>query len=149
MRWAAVGLVLVVLLGFCTYPAMAATDERYSYITVKNISINFENEHATITIDYSIDGGIQLLVMLLGKSDLKKKVVSAVNYEDADVQEIDLERAVIFVKRAAYDYGDGAYWYPVHQFNVVTPALTIITPQNVRYYERVNATPTGIGYFCL
>jgi hypothetical protein len=147
MRWAAVGLVLLVLFGLCVYPAMAATGERYSYITVKNISIHLEDEHATITIDYSIDGGIQLLVMLLGKSDLKRKVVSAVNYESATVQEIDLERAVIFVKRAAYDYGDGAYWYPVHQFNVVTPNLTIITPQNTRYYQRVNATPTGIGYF--
>ena len=86
-------LLLVLLMNAMIVPVLAANGERYSYITVKEVNITVENERAVIEIDYSIDEGIRLLVMLLGTGDLKSKVLKIVNYEDARIQDITLERA--------------------------------------------------------
>ncbi len=147
MRWGTLGLVLVLICAL-TVPAFAGDDAaRYGYVTVQSVSVNLVEEHAVITVDYTIDGGISLLVFLLGQSDLKKKVLQVTDFEKARIQRIDLERAVIIVSNASYDYGGDAYWFPPHTFNVEVPSLTITTPQETRHYEKVRAVPNGVGYF--
>jgi hypothetical protein len=146
MKWTTVGIVLM-LLCVLVAPAMAGSEERYSYITVKGVTVQLVKERAVITVDYTIDQPIGFLVLLLGKSDLKRKVLQMLDFDDGVVQRVDLERAVVFVNNASLDYGHGSYWFPEHKFNVVVPSLTIITPQEIKSYEQVNRVPDGLGYF--
>jgi hypothetical protein len=147
MKWATVG-VLLMLVASLVFPAVAAgNEEKYSYITVEDVVLHLEEEQAAITIHYQIDDGIGFLVLLLGKSDLQRKVDEILNFEDAEIQSIDLEHAEVLVENASENYGQGSYWFPEHRFRVVVPSLTIITPQNVRHYENVSEITGGLGYF--
>ncbi|HQE09627.1 MAG TPA: hypothetical protein PLN60_04090 [Bacillota bacterium] len=128
-------------------PAVAGNDGRYSYITVEDVTIRLVKEQAVVTINYQIDSGIGFLVLLLGKSDLKQKVLDILNFEDAQIQTVDLEHAVVVVNNASNDYGHGSYWFPEHKFGVVVPSLTIITPHDTKYYENVSEFAGGLGYF--
>lgn len=140
-------VVLVLLLVTMTAPALAADGERYSYITVRNVEIQVENDRATIRIDYTLDEGIRILVLLLGKSDLKSKVLKMVNYDNAYIREIEIDHAVLIVDNASDDYGQGVYWFPEHSFNVLLPKLRIKTPQTIREYSMTREFQDGIGHF--
>lgn len=146
MRWVAVGVVLM-LMAALVAPAAAGNDERYSYITVEDVTVRLIKEDAVVTINYQIDSGIGFLVLLLGKSDLRQKVLDILNFEDAKVQAVDLEHAVVLVNNASNDYGRGSYWFPEHKFEVVVPTLTIVTPHDAKQYECVKEFTGGLGYF--
>jgi hypothetical protein len=140
-------LILVVLICALAAPAMAVEDQRYSYITVHSMEISVENNRAVITINYTLDEGIRVLVLLLGKSDLKSKLLKMVNYDNAYFIEVGLDRAVLVVDNASDDYGGGIYWFPSHSFNVVLPALRVRTPQTIREYTMTREFDGGIGHF--
>lgn len=146
MKWVMVGLVLM-LVSALVVPALAADEGRYSYITVKDVTVRLEKADAVVTMNYTIDGGIGFLVLLLGKSDLKQKSLDILNFNDTRVQRLDLERIEVRVNNVSDDYGQGSYWFPAHRFGVVVPSLTVITPQNVNHYENVREFPDGLGYF--
>lgn len=147
MKWATVG-VLLMLLSALVVPVVAAeNEEKFSYITVEEVTVHLVEEQAVITMNYQIDDGIGFLVLLLGKSDLKRKVGEVLNFEDAKIQSIDLEHAEVLVENASENYGQGSYWFPEHKFRVVVPSLTIITPQDTKYYENVSEISGGLGYF--
>ncbi|MDN7012678.1 hypothetical protein FGW20_06420 [Methanoculleus sp. FWC-SCC3] len=146
MKRLAVGMALM-LVAVLVLPAMAAGDERHSYITVKDVTVRLEKADAVVTMNYTIDDGIGFLVLLLGKSDLREKALEVLNFDNADVQHLDLERVEVRVKNASNDYGQGSYWFPAHGFGVVVPSLTVISPQDVKHYENVNEFPDGLGYF--
>ncbi|WP_214041142.1 hypothetical protein [Methanoculleus sp.] len=146
MKWVTVGIVLM-LVSALALPALAAGEERYGYITVKDVTVRLEKADAVVTMNYTIDDGIGFLVLLIGKSDLKQKALDILNFNDTWVQHLDLDRIEVRVKGAADDYGQGSYWFPAHRFGVVVPSLTVITPQDVRRYENVSEFPDGLGYF--
>ncbi|KAF5084950.1 hypothetical protein [Methanoculleus horonobensis] len=146
MKRLAVGMVLM-LVALLVAPAAAAGEERYSYITVKDVTVRLDKADAVVTMNYTIDDGIGFLVLLLGKSDLRQKALEILNFNNATVQYLDLERIEVRVKDASNDYGQGSYWFPAHGFGVVVPSLTIITPQDVKHYEDVSEFPDGLGYF--
>ncbi|WP_342770395.1 MULTISPECIES: hypothetical protein [unclassified Methanoculleus] len=146
MKWVTIGLVLT-LMSALVAPAVAGDDERYSYITVQNITVQLEKEDAVVTMNYTIDDGVGILVLLLGKDDLKQKALDVLNFNDTEVQQLDLDHAVVRVANVSEDYGDGSYWFPGHRFGVVVPSLTIKAPQDVRHYEQVSEISDGFGYF--
>jgi len=146
MKWVAVGVMLM-LVAALVAPAIAAGEERYGYITVKDVTIRLENEDAVVTMNYTIDNGIAFLVFLLGKSDLKQKTLDILNFNDTRVQHLDLERIEVRVNNVSDNYGQGSYWFPAHRFGVVVPSLTIITPQDTRHYENISEFPDGFGFF--
>ncbi|WP_292366651.1 MULTISPECIES: hypothetical protein [unclassified Methanoculleus] len=146
MKWVTVGLVLL-LVSALALPALAAGEERYGYITVKDVTVKLEKADAVVIMNYTIDDGIGFLVLLLGKSDLKQKSLDILNFNDTRVQHLDLDRIEVRVTNAANDYGQGSYWFPAHRFGVVVPSLTVITPQDVKRYENVSEFPDGLGYF--
>lgn len=146
MRWVAVGLVLM-LVSALVAPAVAAGEERYSYITVKDVTVRLEKADAVVTMNYTIDDGIGFLVLLLGKSDLRQKALEILNFNDASVQHLDLERIEVRVKDASNDYGQGSYWFPAHRFGVVVPSLTIVVSGDAKHYENISELPDGLGYF--
>lgn len=141
-------LLMVVLV--CTLsvgPVMAAEIGRVSYITIQQVEIELRNEQATIDVKYKIDDGIDLLVLLIGKADLKKKLQKILLYEDAEFQVVDLDHSILVINDASFDYGDGSYWFPEHRFGMVLPEIVIRTPQSTRSYTITNEFPNGIGYF--
>jgi hypothetical protein len=148
MRAVAVALGVILLMG-CTAAAMAAGEERYGYIEIKEIAVRLDNDTAVITMDYSVDEGTRIIFFLLGKQDLKNKLYHILNYPDAQVRRIDLKSAEFIVTGASYSYGNGIYWYPVHEFNVVVPSLTVASPQVTKTFSMTSRFPDGIGYFAV
>lgn len=146
MRVRAVALLLLLLL-CCAAPAFAASEDRYSYITVEDVLIRLDNGTAVIHVNYSVDEGTRFIFFLLGKQDLKNKLLKILNYEDARIQRIDLSSADFTVYNASYSYGKGIYWYPSHDFNVVIPLLTVQSPQTTRNFKDTKQFPSGMGFF--
>jgi hypothetical protein len=140
-------VVLVLLLLCCTAPALAAGDDRYSYITVQDVLIRLDNGTAVIHVNYSVDEGTRFIFFLLGKQDLKNKLLKILNYDDAKIQRIDLSSADFTVYNASLSYGKGIFWYPSHDFNVVIPSLTVRSPQTTKTFINTTHFPEGMGFF--
>jgi hypothetical protein len=141
-------LAMLVLLLLCyTAPALAADNDRYSYITVQDVQIRLDNGTAVIHVNYSVDEGTRFIFFLLGKQDLKNKLLKILNYDDAKIQRIDLSSADFTVYNASLSYGKGIYWYPSHDFNVVVPSLTVQSPQTTKTFINTTYFPEGMGFF--
>lgn len=138
---------LVILLICGSAPALAANEDRYSYITVQEVQITLDNGTAVIHVNYSVDEGTSFIFFLFGKQDLKNKLLKILNYEDAKIQRIDLSSADFTVTNASHSYGKGIYWYPSHDFNVVIPTLRVESPQTNRTYFNTTRFPEGMGFF--
>lgn len=146
MRAYALALLTLLLLSFGA-PALAANEDRYSYITVEDVHIRLANGTAVIHVNYSVDEGTRFIFFLLGKQDLKNKLLKILNYEDAQIQRIDLSSADFTVYNASHSYGKGIYWYPSHEFNVVIPLLVVQSPQTTRNFTLTKEFPEGMGFF--
>jgi len=144
------GILVAALLIFalsCIPVAASEPENRYSYITFETVDISLDGADAVVTVNYSIDTGVQVLVMLLGNHDLRTKVLHSMNFEGAKIQYADLERAVLTVDDASFDYGDGSFWFPRHSFMVTIPKLNIHTPQSTRQFFMIQQMEEGFGYF--
>ncbi|OPY36729.1 MAG: hypothetical protein A4E35_01837 [Methanoregula sp. PtaU1.Bin051] len=146
MRTIAVVFGMILFISIVAH-GMAASEERYGYITVQDVTINLQNDSAIIDVEYSVDEGTRIIFFLLGKQDLKNKLYHILNYPEAQARKINLNAAEFYVENAAYSYGKGIYWYPSHEFNVVIPSLTIRSPQVTRTFSMTSSFPDGIGYF--
>jgi hypothetical protein len=141
----------VVLLIFLTIsmavPVMAANEDRYSYITVQEVQIRLDNGSAIIHVNYKVEEGTRFIFFLLGKQDLRNKLMKILNYNDAQMKRIDLSSADFTVEDAALSYGNGIYWYPSHTFNIAIPMLSVKSPQAVKNFTMTREFPGGMGYF--
>ncbi len=146
MRACAIALLIIFSLCLVT-PALAANEERYGYLKIQDVTVQLDNGTAAIHVNYAVDEGTRFIFFLLGKQDLKKKLLKILNYEDAQITRIDLSSADFIVQDAAFSYGNGIYWYPSHEFNVVIPNLTIHSPQATRNFTLVKEFPAGMGFF--
>jgi len=146
MKARAIALLCMIVISMAM-PVLAANDERYSYITINDMTINLEKDQANIKVNYSIDTGTQLIVYLLGKQDLKNKLLKVLNYEDAIVKSVEMNSAEIQVNDISYDYGKGIYWFPEHEFNVLIPNLKVVSPQVTREYRNTKKFSDGMGFF--
>lgn len=147
MRAYAVLLLLILFSLSMAVPVMAANADRYSYITVQDVQIKLNNGSANIHVNYKVDEGTRFIFFILGKQDLKNKLMKILNYQDAQMNRIDLSSADFTVQDAALSYGDGIFWYPSHNFNVVIPVLSVKTPQVTRNFTMTKEFPAGMGYF--
>lgn len=146
MRGVAIAITVVCILS-AMLPVLAANEDKYGYITIQNVDITLEKGQANIDIQYSLDEPTRLIVLLLGKQDLKNRILKVLNYDEAEVVQIEMDRANLIVEDVSYNYGRGIYWFPAHQFNVIIPSLRITTPQISREFCSTNTIPNGIGYF--
>jgi hypothetical protein len=128
-------------------PVIAVNEDRYSYITVQDVQIKLNNGSAVIHVNYKVDEGTRFIFFILGKQDLKNKLIKILNYEDAQMNRIDLSSADFTVEDASFSYGNGIFWYPSHQFNIVIPMLSVNTPQVTRNFTMTKEFPSGMGYF--
>lgn len=146
MRGIAAAFTVVCVLSLML-PVLADNEEKYGYITVENVDITLEKGMANIDIRYTLDEPTRLIVFLLGKQDLKNRILKVLNYDDARVVDIEMDRASLVVDDVSYNYGRGVYWFPSHEFNVRIPSLRITTPQISREFFSTYMIPNGIGYF--
>lgn len=146
MRVCAVVLILFLTAGIIS-PALAANEDRYGYITVEKVNILLDNGTATLHVDYTVDEGTRFIFFLFGKQDLKNKLMKILNYDDAKMVRIDLSSADFVVNEAVYSYGNGVFWYPSHEFNIVIPELSVRSPQAMRNFTQTSTFPGGMGYF--
>lgn len=144
------GVALAVTVGFLLLlatPVTGGNGEKYGYVTVRDVAITLEKDQATIDVRYTLDEPTRLIVLLLGKHDLRNRLLRVLNYEDAEFVRIGLDEARLVVRDVSYNYGRGVYWFPAHKFNIVIPSLRVTTPQVTRTYEQAREIPNGIGYF--
>ena len=146
MRGVAIAVTVLCILSM-GLPVVAANEDKYGYITIQNVDITLEKGKANIDVQYSLDEPTRLIVLLLGKQDLKNRILKVLNYEETEVVEIEMNRANLVVEDVSYNYGRGIYWFPAHQFNVLIPTLRITTPQISREFCSTKMVPNGIGYF--
>jgi hypothetical protein len=139
--------VCLIFLAGLAIPVPAAPIDKFGYITIHDVEITLEGAQANINVNYTLDEPTQVIVLLLGKQDLKTRLLTVLNYEDADVKTVELNHAKLVVDDASYAYGRGVYWFPEHSFNGIIPKLRIITPQVSREYAEADSVPNGIGYF--
>jgi len=137
----------LIFLAALAVPALAENTDKYGYITIQAVDITLDQGKANINVQYTLDEPTRVIVLLLGKQDLKNRLLTVLNYEDAEVKNLDLNSAELVVDDVSYSYGRGVYWFPSHTFNVLIPTLRITTPQVSREYAGVNEIPNGIGYF--
>ena len=146
MRAYAVVLLIILTISLAV-PVMAANDDRYSYITVEQIQVQLDNGSAVIHVDYKVEENTRFIFFLLGKQDLKNKLMKILNYQDAKIKRIDLSSADFTVEDASLSYGNGIFWYPSHTFNVAVPLLSVKSPQAVKNFTMAREFPGGMGYF--
>jgi hypothetical protein len=146
MRAYAVVLLILVTISMAV-PVMAANDDRYSYITVQEIQVQLDNGSAVIHVNYKVEENTRFIFFLLGKQDLRNKLMKILNYEDAQMERIDLSSADFTVNDASLSYGNGIYWYPSHTFNIAVPLLSVRSPQAVKNFTMTREFPGGMGYF--
>ncbi|MBP2145232.1 hypothetical protein J2129_000686 [Methanofollis sp. W23] len=143
-------LLIILVLAALVVPAAATengSEYRCGYMTVQNIEINLVNEDAQVNLTYDVDNGPKFLIHLLGTSDLRAKVLDVANFENATIDEIGTDHAVLLVQGAAKDYKDGTFRFFEHNFTVSVPELTVKTPQEQRVYYNTTRFPGSIGYF--
>ena len=146
MRARAIALLFVVLICIVA-PVFAAEEDRYGYLKVSDVDVQLDNGTAHIHVNYTVDDSTRFIFFLFGKQDLKNKLLKILNYDDAQMKQINLSSAEFTVDQASYSYGNGIYWYPEHTFNVYIPNLTVSSPQATKNFIMVNKFPGGIGYF--
>jgi hypothetical protein len=146
MRAYAVVLLIILTISLAV-PVLAANDDRYSYITVEQIHVQLDNGSAVIHVDYKVEENTRFIFFLLGKQDLKNKLMKILNYNDAKIKRIDLSSADFTVEDASLSYGNGIFWYPSHTFNVAVPFLSVKSPQAVKNFTMTREFPGGMGYF--
>ncbi|MDD4255417.1 MAG: hypothetical protein PHP59_08590 [Methanofollis sp.] len=147
MKFLAHGLAMLLLLLLIVVPVAAADDSRYSYLTVQSVEIHLDNHDAKVNVTYTIDDGVQILVHLLGMSDLREKVLEVVNFKGATIEEITMDHAVLTIPGVGLDYGRGTFWFPEHEFPVKIPSLVVASPQDRRAFQNTAVFPEGMGYF--
>ncbi|NTU99929.1 MAG: hypothetical protein HGA55_02250, partial [Methanoregulaceae archaeon] len=80
MKGCAIAVCLIIL-ATAVIPASAANNDKYGYITIEEVNITLEGSKATIIVDYTLDEPTRVIVLLLGKQDLKNRLLTVLNYD--------------------------------------------------------------------
>jgi len=146
MRYLPLVLLLLILAGFAI-PVTAADPNRMGYLSLDGVSIELHDADARIVVEYTVDPGMHLIILLLGTGDLQRKLEKALNYPGLKAGEVGLNRSVFTVEDMAESYGDRAYWFPAHDFGATFPRLTVEAPGYSLSYTNASSIPRGFGYF--
>lgn len=139
-------IILCLILTSILIGPASAVDNRYSYITFESVNMQLEEDRATLEINYSVEEAIQILVLLLGKADLKKKLYEVFPFENSKFESVDMEHAVMVMNSPSLNNGDGSLWFPRKEIGAEIPEINIKTPRSVRNFNNSSEIP-GIGYF--
>jgi len=146
MRWP-LAVLLVLLLSAIALPVLAAEGNRIGYVSFEQASIQLIDGNARVEVDYSLDPGMGLIIVLFGSGDLQKKIERSLNFPSVKPEEVGLSHAVFTVEQASEDYGDRAYWFPAHSFGVTFPRVQVKAPGYSLSFSETRVLPKGFGYF--
>jgi hypothetical protein len=146
MRCLSLAMALL-LLGGLALPVVAADPGRLGYVSFEEVRIRFTGTDARVEVDYTLDPGVHLMIILFGTGDLQRKVERALNFPSAEYGEVGPGHAVFIVEGAAESYGDGTYWFPAHEFGVAFPRVVVEAPGYSRSFSAARAIPGGLGFF--
>ncbi|MDO5844641.1 MAG: hypothetical protein Q4Q53_05825 [Methanocorpusculum sp.] len=127
---------------------------KYGYLNINSMDFVLMGTSGEVTITYTIDSWIELLVFLFGKENMKERVLSVLNYPDSGrTQEvkfryIDSNKAILSVSNVVMDNTDGSYWFYQHEFGTTIPIITFHTSaSDVKTYTNTKSMERGFGYF--
>ena len=140
-------VLLALILAGLVLPVLAAEENRIGYVSFEEMSLQLENGKARVEVNYTLDPGMGLIILLFGAGDLEKKIEQSLNFPSGKAEEVGLSSAVFTVDDAAQDDGGGAYWFPAHGFGVTFPVVRVEAPGLTRSFTDVSAIPKGFGYF--
>lgn len=146
MRWPLRVLFLLLLIGL-VLPVLAIDENRIGYVSFEQARIQLQDGNARVEVDYALDPGMPLIILLFGAGDLQKKVERSLNFPSLKAEEVGLSRAVFTVDDVSENYGNRAYWFPPHTFGVTFPQVKVIAPGFTKAYTGVSAIPKGFGFF--
>ena len=146
MRWSLRVLFLLLLIGL-VLPVVAIDENRIGYVSFDQAKIQLEDGNARVEVDYTLDPGIPMIVLLFGAGDLQKKVERSLNFPSLKAEEVGLSRAVFTVDGVSDNYGNRAYWFSPHTFGVTFPRVQVIAPGFTMSYTGVGAITKGFGFF--
>ncbi len=144
-NWLAFLLIFFILFG--TTHTLASEPEPHGYIDIHNVTINLKPGYADVHVTYALDDAFRFLILMFGENDVKTKLFSLLNFENATLERMDFDSADLKVYETKPVYGDGLYWFPAHNFGTTIPNLTIISNQSVQHLENVCKIPNGIVYY--
>ena len=148
MRWPLPELLvfLLLLIGL-VHPVLAGDGSKIGYVSFEEARIQLQDGKARVEVDYTLDPGMPLIVVLFGSGDLQKKVERSLNFPSLKAEEVGSSHAVFTVDDVSDNYGDRAYWFRPHSFGVTFPQVKVNAPGYSLSYTRARAIPRGFGYF--
>jgi len=146
MRWPLLVLLALLLLALVV-PVLGADENKIGYVSFEQVSLQLQNGNARVEVDYTLDPGMNLIILLFGAGDLQKKIERSLNFPSVKAEEVGLTQAIFTVDNAAENDGKGAYWFPAHSFGVTFPQVKVQTPRYSFSFTMAGAIPKGFGYF--
>ena len=140
-------MLLVLLLIGLVLPALAIEENRIGYVSFEQARIQLLDGNARVEVDYSLDPGMNLIILFFGVGDLQKKVERSLNFPSLRAEEVGSSHAVFTVYDVSENYGDRAYWFQPHSFGVTFPQVKVNAPGYSLSFIGVRAIPRGFGYF--
>ena len=146
MRWPLLVLLVLLSIGPAA-PVLAIDAGRIGYVSFEQVRIQLHDADARVEVDYTLDPGMHVIILLFGVGDLQKKVERSLNFPSLKAEEVGLSHAVFSVNGISEDYGDRAYWFPAHSFGVTFPQVKVNAPGYSLSFTRARYLPKGFGYF--
>ncbi|MDD1663803.1 MAG: hypothetical protein LUQ32_00460 [Methanomicrobiales archaeon] len=146
MRWPLRVLLFLLLIGL-VLPVLAIDGNRIGYVSFEEARIQLHDGDARVDVDYTLDPGMNLIILLFGVGDLQKKVERSLNFPSLKAEEVGPSHAAFTVYDVSESYGDRAYWFTPHSFGVTFPQVKVNAPGYSLSFIGVRAIPRGFGYF--
>jgi hypothetical protein len=146
MRWP-LPILLALLLAGLALPVLSADWNRIGYASFDQVKMELAGGKATVEVDYTLDPGMSLVILLFGVGDLQRKLEKALNFPSMRAEKVGLSHAVFTVEDAAESYGEGAYWFPPHTFGVTFPVVRVEAPGYSLDFPMTSDIPAGFGFF--
>ena len=87
MRWP-FPLLLALLLAGLAFPALAADGNKIGYVSFREVSLSLHDRNARVDIDYTLDPGMDLVVIIFGAGDLEKKLERSLNFPMLRIEDV-------------------------------------------------------------
>ena len=131
------------------------TLNNYGYLAVQSVTYKLDNLEADITVKYTIEPWISVLVFLFGKQDLKKRIQELLHYpepgynQEVTFQYVGINKAVLHVTNVSVENQNDSYWLRKHSFGCHIPLLTFIIPNtdDNKTFENIDKMSKGFAYF--
>jgi hypothetical protein len=139
--------LLVIILVSISTSMVAGESGAKGYLTISSILISLQPGYADVHVTYTLDDAFKFLVLMFGENDVKNRLLDLLNFQNATLERMDYESADLKVYDVNPIYGDGLYWFPAQEFDVMIPNLTIKSNQSCQQLSDVKGIENGIVYY--